>query len=432
MPWSAEDTERFRAPDQHGPHAPYIPPSPAERGRAGGHTASRRRPVRQRPVRSTLTLLLLIPLISLIALWAYAAVGTIGSAIGKRNSDTINKDVGGPAQVLLLQLAQERAGTFTWQSAHGLVPRTGLDTQRAAHGRRRLGLPAGRAAAGAGAETQATQPEVAALSRELGQLGVIRAEVNAGAIQPLAAFESYNSVVNAFFPFARGALSSPGGSLSLYQQGEGVIDEAQALELIGREATLVGGDLASGGAMTPAEHQLFVQAVNDQRFLEQTAESPFYWQGSADPYLTVFASPAYRNFHAMEDRVAAGGGGRASRSARPPGRKASVGPGCVQSGGDHRPAGGDPGVGPRRRRHPAAPVPRRRGRPRRGPYFGAAAGAVRQPHHPRADGPPHGGACPGRRAPARGRAPAASRRGRGCRLPKRRRWPCGPGPGRWP
>ena len=310
VPQPADGTERFSAPGEHRPHAPHIRPPGPERGRAAGHTASRRHPVRLRPIRSTLTLLLLIPLISLIALWAYAAVGTVGSAIAKRNSDAINKDVGGPAQALLLQLAQERADTFTWQSAHGLVPRTSLDAQRARTDAAVSAFRAGAVAArSAGAETQVTQPEVAALSGELGQLGAIRAEVNAGAIQPLAAFQSYNGVVSAFFPFARGALSSPDGSLSLYQQGEGVIDEAQALELIGREATLVGGILASGGVMTPAEHQLFVQAVDDQRFLEQTAESPFYWQESADPYSAVFAAPTYRNFRAMEDRIAAGGGG---------------------------------------------------------------------------------------------------------------------------
>jgi signal transduction histidine kinase len=254
--------------------------------------------------------LLLIPLISLIALWAYAAFGTIGPAIAKRNTDTINKDVGGPAQGLLLQLAQEQADTFIWQSAHGLVPRASLDAQRAHTDATVSAFRAGVvAAAAAGAETQATQPEVAALSSKLSQLGTLRAAVDDRTIQPLAAFQSYDGVADAFFPFARGSLASPDGSLPLYQQGEAVIDEAQALELIGREAALVGGALVSGGVMTPAEHQLFVQAVGNQRFLEQTALSSFYWQESPDPYPAVFASPAYRNFRALEDRIAASGGG---------------------------------------------------------------------------------------------------------------------------
>ena len=293
-----------------GQRRPPGPPSAAARRRAYGGVASHGRRVRQRPIRVTLTVLFLVPLVSLIALWGYAATGTIGSVLGKRNSDTVNKDVGGPAQALLLQLALERADTFAWQNAHGLIPRTSLDTQRAGTDAAVSAFNAGAAAAAAaGAETTVSQPGIAALSRELGQLGQIRAGVDDGTTQPLAAFQSYNGIVDAFFPFARGSLTSPDGSLPLYQQGEAVIDEAQALELIGQEAALVGGALVGGGAMTPAEHQLFVQAVDNQRFLEQTAQSPFYWQESADPYPQVFASSTYQSFRALENRIAAAGGG---------------------------------------------------------------------------------------------------------------------------
>ena len=272
--------------------------------------ASHGLPVRQRPIRVTLTVLFLIPLVSLIALWGYAAAGTIASAIGKQNSDTANTDFGGPGQALLVQLAQERADTFIWQNAHGLMPRTSLDAQRARTDAAVSAFSAGAAAAAAaGAETAVSRPGIEALASEMGQLGQIRAGIDAGTTQPLAAFQSYNGLVDSFFPFARGSLSSPDGSLPLYQQSEAVIDEAQALELIGREAALVGGALASGGVMTQAEHQLFVQAVDNQRFLEQTAQSPFYWQESADPYPQVFASSTYQNFKALEDQIAGARGG---------------------------------------------------------------------------------------------------------------------------
>jgi signal transduction histidine kinase len=307
VPHLGDSPEPFRGP---GEHRPPVPSPASARPRTHGGVASHGRPVRQRPIRVTLTVLFLVPLVSLIALWGYAATGTIGSVIGKRNSDTVNKDVGGPAQALLLQLAEERAYTFAWQNAHGLIPRTSLDTQRARTDGAVSAFNAGAAAAAsAGAETRVSQPGIAALSRELGQLGQIRAGVDGGTTQPLAAFQSYNGIVDAFFPFARGSLTSPDGSLPLYQQGEAVIDEAQALELIGREAALVGGALASGGVMTRAEHQLFVQAVDNQRFLEQTAQAPFYWQESADPYPQVFASSAYQGFKAMEDRITAARGG---------------------------------------------------------------------------------------------------------------------------
>ena len=102
---------------------------------------------------------------------------------------------------------------------------------------------------------------MAALLGQLSQLPGIRAAVDAGTNQPLVAFQAYNNVVNASFPFSLGALANPAASIPFYQLSQGVGDEAQALEFVGREAALVGGALASGGRMSPAEHQLFVQAV---------------------------------------------------------------------------------------------------------------------------------------------------------------------------
>ena len=69
----------------------------------------------------------------------------------------------------------------------------------------------------------------------------------------------------------------PNGSISLYQEGAANIDAGQALELVGREAALVGGSLASSGTMPKATRDLFTQAVDDQRLLEQNALSPLNW-----------------------------------------------------------------------------------------------------------------------------------------------------------
>jgi hypothetical protein len=42
------------------------------------------RAARQRPIRTTITILLVIPLRSLVALWAYAATSTVGGALARR------------------------------------------------------------------------------------------------------------------------------------------------------------------------------------------------------------------------------------------------------------------------------------------------------------------------------------------------------------
>ncbi len=259
---------------------------------------------RQRPIRSTLTVLLIIPVVSLIALWAYAASTTVGGAIAKRNSDTVNKVIGAPTQALFSQLTQERALTFVWQSVHGRMPRTGLDAQRT-HTDAAVAAFRTAATAASSAETPTARAAVATMLTALGQLPRIRAAVDAGMLQPLAAFQSYNDIVNASFPFSLGALANPDASVPFFQQSEGVGDEAQALEFIGREAALMGGALATGGRMSQAEHQLFAQSVDNQRFLQQIGETPLFWQQTPDPYLQVFASPAYANLKAMEDRVVA-------------------------------------------------------------------------------------------------------------------------------
>ncbi len=259
---------------------------------------------RQRPIRSTLTILLVIPLVSLIALWAYAASSTVGGAIGKRNSDTANKVIGAPTQALFQELVQERADTFIWQSAHGHMPRTGLDAQRkktdaAVAGFRQAVKDA------AGVQTQVARSGMQTMSRSLDQLSRIRAAVDAGKLAPLAAFQEYNDVYTASFALGHGTLADPNMGVLLYEQGEGAADEGEAEEYIGREAALVGGALVSGGRMSAAEHNLFVQFVGQQRLLEQIGESPGYWQQNQDPYLAVFSSPAYLSFKAMEDRIAA-------------------------------------------------------------------------------------------------------------------------------
>jgi signal transduction histidine kinase len=248
--------------------------------------------------------LLVIPLVSLIALWAYAASSTVGGAIGKRNSDTANKVIGAPTQALFEQLVLERADTFIWQKAHGFVPRTGLDAQRKKTDAAVAGFrQAARAAASV--QTQVARTGMQTMARSLGQLPGIRAQVDAGKLTPLAAFQAYDDIYNASFGLGHGTLADPNMGVVLYEQGEGAADEGEAEEYIGREAALVGGALVSGGRMSAAEHNLFVQFVGQQRLLEQIGQSPGYWQQNQDPYLQVFSSPAYQAFKAMEDRIAA-------------------------------------------------------------------------------------------------------------------------------
>src|SRR6202000_2351273 len=94
-----------------------------------------------------------------------------------------------------------------------------------------------------GAEPPAGQAVLAAVVAKLGQLGGIRARVDAGSLSPLGAFQDYNSFFDTGFPMSVGALTSPDAGGTFYEGGLGVGELSQSLEYIEREATLVGGAL---------------------------------------------------------------------------------------------------------------------------------------------------------------------------------------------
>ncbi len=261
------------------------------------------RAARQQSIRSTILVLLVIPLISLVALWAYAATGTVGGALAKRSADTVNSDIGGLLQGLVQQLDTERSYTFVWQSARGLLPRTTMDAERAATGKAIAAFRAG-AATVSGQLPAAARSQAPALLASLNQIGSLRAEVDAGTIEPLTAFKDYNAIVEAFYPFTA-ALTNPQESFALVEEGSGALDEGEALEDIAQEAALVGGALASGGSMSAAEYRLFVQTVDDQRLLERLGESPVYWEQTPDPYPAAYTSPAFTNFQTLENKIVA-------------------------------------------------------------------------------------------------------------------------------
>jgi signal transduction histidine kinase len=266
------------------------------KGRAGHAT-------RQRSIRSTIMILLVIPLACLIALYAYAASGAVGGAVSYRDSAALNAGIGAPLQVLLPQLDAERADTFAWQSARGRMPRTALVAQRALTDKA-IALFRADAAAVAGRETATLKTVTADMEAKLTALRTVRADVDAGTITALAAFQFFNATVQLAFAFGV-AQANPGESLAAYQLSRSEGDMGEAAEEISQEAALVGGALASGGTMSASLHQQFVQTVAQGRLFEQLNSSPFSWPQNLYRYVAVYTSPAFANFKAIEDKIVA-------------------------------------------------------------------------------------------------------------------------------
>ncbi len=266
---------------------------------ASRRLASRTRP-HTRPIRFTLAGLLIIPLVSLVALWGFATSVTLADTIAKRNYDTSTAKTGGQSQTLLVQLVQERLQSFVWlgsgrQSSHGPLElqRERTDTAVAAF---RKG-----AAAVRGLLSTAAKQNLASLLGRLGQLGGTRDAIDSGAMKGAAAFEEYNSIIDAEFQFLDSQAAT--SDVSLYQRARANIDANRALEMVGREGALVGEAIAGGGHMSGTDHNLFVSAVANQRFLESGVLAQLSSR-LAGPYRQLFASPTYRTWQAMEDAIA--------------------------------------------------------------------------------------------------------------------------------
>ena len=259
---------------------------------------------RLRSIRGTITVLLIVPLLSLVALWLYAASGTVGSATAERDAQATNNDVGAPLQALLESLAVERADTFMWQSGHGHVSASTMDAQRPKTDAAITAFRTG-AAAAFGVEPSADRPVAQQLLTDLTSIGTLRTRIDDGGISALDAFEAYNTMCNAFFPFAD-SLSNPEASLSLYKESQALLEEGQSAEGIYQEASLLDGVSVSGGRMSSAELRAFVVAVDNERLYAQLGTSPLDWPSiNADPYANLGTSKIYTGWEAIEDEIMA-------------------------------------------------------------------------------------------------------------------------------
>src|SRR6202012_5808391 len=229
--------------------------------------------------------------------------------LAQRNGQTVDREIGMSSEQFLAQLTQERADTLAWQTAHGAVPKTTLTSQRAATDSAATALKSGLAPT-AGIGGSAARTEAASLEQAMGQLTSIRTKVDASQVSPLGAFADYNNIVDVYFQYVKTQLVSD-TSIGLYRQGDAVIASAQALEMLGREAAIVGGAFAAGGRMSPAGYQQFVQALDTQQVLIQTVNSPQSWPLDANPYQSYYSSTSYQELSSLEDKVVAAGPGSA-------------------------------------------------------------------------------------------------------------------------
>src|SRR5580704_15019656 len=228
------------------------------------------RPVRSRPIRLFLIIMLAVPLVSLVALWAFAASITVRSAINDHTYNASVTSLTTALEPLTIELPAERDASYVW-------------------------LINGR---------KSSQAPLLATRKLVNE--AIPAAIDSGALSPPAAFQAYSGMMDAEFGFFKSSLQYRPSSLA--EVSIGTVDAAYVYELARREATLVDGALADHGQMSASARQLFASSAASRSLLMNDVLA-FLTPDLRAPYLSVVNSPEYQGYQAMEDRILASLGG---------------------------------------------------------------------------------------------------------------------------
>ncbi len=257
--------------------------------------------IRRRTIRFKIFGLLLVPVASMMVLWVVIVAVTTNDSLQLRAYGTIWSTLRVPADELIVELQQERltAARFLGEPR---IRREMVEqrphTDRVVATFRELTQEQ----EAAGTVTPAMRKQLDDLLDRLGQLGVIRADIDAGLTSRIRAIEAYNAISDSAFRLQRSlALIN---DLPIYQQSLVVIDLAYSKELLTREQALAAGMLPNRQAIQ-AERRLFTQIVGNRRFMIDKSLAEL------DPELRAFhvnliTSPDYQRLRILEEGVIAG------------------------------------------------------------------------------------------------------------------------------
>jgi len=243
---------------------------------------------RQRSIRSTITALLILPVLTMIGLYAYAVSGTISPAIAKQDAAAVNTDIGQTITAVVVALEAEQADSFAWQASYHHDPQANLPKDYSTTNAAVAALLAGDTRA-QGVESPQTKTGDPALRAKLASLPAIRARAESaageGPAAGLATFQSYLTVQETILRLST-SLANPNASIAENEQSQVEIEAGTGTGDMSDVATLLGGVLAGGGLMTPAEYQEFQNLYYGQQVNFAQVDNKLYWQVSPDPYWT--------------------------------------------------------------------------------------------------------------------------------------------------
>jgi signal transduction histidine kinase len=242
----------------------------------------------QRAIRTTIALLLILPVVTMIGLYSYAVSGTINPAIAKQNSANVNADIGVPFAAMVEALEVEQSDSFAWQASYHRDPQVNVAKDDAATNATVAAFLAGDTKS-QGAQSPQSKAEDPALRARIATLASIRAQAQGvageGPVSALATFKKYLGIQNAITEYSTG-LANPNASIAENEESQVLIEAGTGTEDMSDVAALLGGVLAGGGTMTPAEYAEFQNLYYEQQVNFGQVNNELYWQVSPDPYYT--------------------------------------------------------------------------------------------------------------------------------------------------
>ncbi|MCW2932267.1 MAG: putative sensor with domain [Actinomycetia bacterium] len=242
----------------------------------------------QRSIRTTITLLVILPVLTMIGLYLYAVSGTIGPAEAKQNAAKVNADIGAPFSAMVQQIEAEQADSYAWQASYHRDPQVNVAKDDKATDVAVAAFLAGDTSSQS-VQSPQSKGEDHHLRTALASLQAIRAQALApageGPAAGLVTFKKYLALQEAITLFSTG-LANPNASIAENEESQVLIEAGTGTEDISDVATLLGGVLAGGGAMTTDEFKEFQTLYFDQQANFKEVNNPLYWQVSPDPYDT--------------------------------------------------------------------------------------------------------------------------------------------------
>ncbi|MEV0808225.1 nitrate- and nitrite sensing domain-containing protein [Micromonospora sp. NPDC050200] len=239
-------------------------------------------------------------LVSLVALWSFAAWVTLRDGVNLLGVQTIDTQIVGPSEPVLLALQVERRLAVAYLGAPNASRREALDTARQAvdESAAKFKTSARSWRAQLASDADAEQ-QVAAAIEAVDALGGTRTSVDDRAIDRGSAEQAYTALIDTLFQLydVVGGLDDP----EIEEDTRHLIELYRVRELMSQEDALLSGALATG-RMTIDEQTRFAQLVAGQRFLANRALTQLRESDKAR-FSEVVNSPAFTRLRSLEDRI---------------------------------------------------------------------------------------------------------------------------------